>query len=236
MATPFQAEGLRAYLEKYGILLDDDVVIELNPIGQLFGVGPLVPVVNQYDQHPITKDLAGLMTLFPLTRSVEPVKTLPKGASVQSLARTSGQSWGETDKSVFEKGEAKPDPDEKKGPLTVALVATVEAKPEAKTESADAEAKKPAKARVVVVGTADFASNQFLGLGTVANRDFFLNVVSWLAEEEDLLSVRPKDTRQNPVVLTSAQSNIVLWLPLAVLPGAVLICGIMVMAGRRRAS
>ena len=232
MATPFQAPGLRPYLEKYGILLDDDVVIELNPIGQLFGVGPLVPVVNQYDQHPITRDLAGVMTLFPLTRSLEPVKTPPKGASIQPLARTSAQSWGETDKSVFEKGEAKPDPNEKKGPLTVALVATVEGKPEAKAEGADAEGKKAPKARVVVVGTADFASNQFLG--AQGNRDFFLNVVSWLAEEEDLLSVRPRDTRQNPVVLTSAQSNIVLWLPLAALPGAVLISGIMVMARRRR--
>ncbi len=233
MATPFQAEGLRKYLEKYGVLLDDDVVIELNPIGQLFGVGPLVPIVSQYDPHPITKDLAGVMTLFPLTRSVEAVKTPPKGTSIQPLAKTSSQSWGETDKSVFTKGEAKPDASEKTGPLAVALVATVdaEAKPEAKTDGA--EAKKPVKARLVVVGTADFASNQFLG--AQGNRDFFLNVVSWLADEEDLLAVRPKDSKQNPIVLTSAQSNLVLWLPLAVLPGAVLLCGLMVNARRRRA-
>ncbi len=240
MATPFQAEGLRAYLEKYGIVLDDDVVIELNPLGQLFGVGPLVPVVNQYEQHPITKDLGGVMTLFPLTRSLEAVKAPPKGTSIQSLAKTSTQSWGETDKSVFAKGEAKPDPAEKTGPLSVAMVASLDAT-DAKTESKDAktdagkgdEPKKPAKARLVVVGTADFASNQFLG--AQANKDFFLNAVSWLAEEEDALSVRPRDTKQNPIVLTSAQSNLVLWLPLVVLPGAVLACGVMVMA-RRRAS
>jgi len=144
---------------------------------------------------------------------------------------------------VFEKGEAKPDPGEKTGPLPVALVATLDAaadaKPEAKADAkpeakADAgESKKPGKARIVVVGTADFASNQFLG--AQGNRDFFLNVVSWLAEEEDLLSVRPKDNRQNPIMLTAAQSGIVLWLPLAVLPGAVLLCGLMVMAHRRRA-
>jgi ABC-type uncharacterized transport system involved in gliding motility auxiliary subunit len=234
MATPFQAEGLRTYLEKYGVLLDDDVVIELNPIGQLFGVGPLVPIVSQYDQHPITKDLAGVMTLFPLTRSVEAVKTPPKGASIQPLAKTSAQSWGETDKSVFTKGEAKPDPSEKAGPLAVALVATVDAEAKLEAKSDGAESKKPVKARLVVVGTADFASNQFLG--AQGNRDFFLNVVSWLAEEEDLLSVRPKDSKQNPIVLTSAQSNLVLWLPLAVLPGAVLLCGLMANARRRRAT
>jgi ABC-type uncharacterized transport system involved in gliding motility auxiliary subunit len=234
MATPFQAEGLAKYLQRYGVTLDDDVIIELNPIGQLFGVGPLVPIINQYESHPITKDLGGVMTLFPLTRSVGAAKTPPKGIHLQSLASTSAQSWGETDRSVFQRGEAKHDPGEKMGPLPVAIVATIDPQATAKAESKPegTEDKKPAKARIVVVGTADFASNQFLG--AQGNRDFFLNVVSWLAEQEDQISIRPKDTRQNPIILTSAQSNLVLWLPLAVLPGAVLICGIMVVIHRRR--
>ena len=99
MTSPFQASATAKYLSKYGIAVDDDVVIELNPIGQLFGVGPLVPVVGQYDRHPITKDMAGVMTLFPLTRSVAPAKAMPKGVQVSPLAETSRQSWGETDKS-----------------------------------------------------------------------------------------------------------------------------------------
>jgi ABC-type uncharacterized transport system involved in gliding motility auxiliary subunit len=209
------------------------VVIELNPIGQVFGVGPLVPVVGQYDPHPITKDMGGIMTLFPLTRSVEPAKAAPKGVQASPLAQTSRQSWGETDKNVFQTGKATPDPGEKTGPLPVAVVATVDAQPEGKVEATADAPKKTAKARIVVVGTADFASNQFLG--AQGNRDFFLNVVSWLAEEEDLISIRAKDPKQNPVVLTSAQSSLVLALPLLVLPGAVLICGIVVIVQRRRA-
>jgi ABC-type uncharacterized transport system involved in gliding motility auxiliary subunit len=231
MAAPFQAETTAKYLTKYGIVVDEDVVIELNPIGQLFGVGPLVPVVGQYEPHPITKDMGEVMTLFPLTRSVAPAKALPKGVQASALAQTSRQSWGETDKSVFQTGKATPDPNEKTGPLSVALVATVDAQPDPKAEG-DA-AKKAAKARIVVVGTADFASNQFLG--AQGNRDFFLNVVSWLAEEEDLISIRAKDPKQNPVVLTSGQSRLVLGLPILVLPGAVLICGIAVIMQRRRA-
>jgi ABC-type uncharacterized transport system involved in gliding motility auxiliary subunit len=231
MAAPFQAETTMKYLTKYGIVVDEDVVIELNPIGQLFGVGPLVPVVGQYEPHPITKDMGGVMTLFPLTRSVSVAKALPKGVQASPLAQTSRQSWGETDKNVFQTGKATPDPNEKTGPLSVAMVATVDAQPDPKAEG-DA-AKKPPKARIVVVGTADFASNQFLG--AQGNRDFFLNVVSWLAEEEDLISIRAKDPKQNPVVLTSGQSRLVLGLPLLVLPGAVLICGIGVILQRRRA-
>jgi ABC-type uncharacterized transport system involved in gliding motility auxiliary subunit len=233
MAVPFQATPTTKYLSKYGITVDDDVVIELNPIGQVFGVGPLVPVVGQYDPHPITKDMGGVMTLFPLTRSVEPAKALPKGVQASPLAQTSRQSWGETDKNVFQTGKATPDPGEKTGPLPVAVVATVDAEPPAKAEGGEAPTKKAAKARIVVVGTADFASNQFLG--AQGNRDFFLNVVSWLAEEEDLISIRAKDPKQNPVVLTSAQSRLVWGLPLVGLPGAVLICGLVVIAQRRRA-
>jgi ABC-type uncharacterized transport system involved in gliding motility auxiliary subunit len=232
MAVPFQATPTTKYLSKYGITVDDDVVIELNPIGQVFGVGPLVPVVGQYDPHPITKDMGGVMTLFPLTRSVEPAKALPKGVQASPLAQTSRQSWGETDKNVFQTGKATPDAGEKTGPLPVAVVATVDAEPPAKAEGGEAP-KKAAKARIVVVGTADFASNQFLG--AQGNRDFFLNVVSWLAEEEDLISIRAKDPKQNPVVLTSAQSRLVWGLPLVGLPGAVLICGLVVIAQRRRA-
>jgi ABC-type uncharacterized transport system involved in gliding motility auxiliary subunit len=233
MATPFAGEGLAKYLQKYGVMLDDDVVIELNPIGQLFGVGPLVPIISQYESHPITRDLGGVMTLFPLTRSMEVAKTPPKGVSLSPLARTSAQSWGETDKSVFDKGEAKHDPGEKTGPLPVVIAATVDPPAEEKPGSPPAaEDKKPTKSRILVVGTADFASNQFLG--AQGNRDFFLNAVSWLAEQEDQISIRPKDTKQNPIVLTAAQSNLVLWLPLFVLPGAVLAGGIMVMVSRRR--
>jgi ABC-type uncharacterized transport system involved in gliding motility auxiliary subunit len=233
MSGPFQADATVKHLSKYGVTVDDDVVIELNPLGQLFGVGPLVPVVGQYDPHPITKDMGGIMTLFPLTRSVAPTKSMPKGVQASPLAQTSRQSWGETDKTVFQTGKATPDPSEKTGPLAVAVVATVDVPSEPKVEAA-AGAKKPApKARIVVVGTADFADNQFLG--AQGNRDFFLNVVSWLAEEEDLISIRAKDPKQNPVVLTSAQSNVVLGLPLLVLPGAVLICGIAVVMQRRRA-
>lgn len=238
MVPPFAADGLKKHLAKYGVVLGDDVIIELSPIGQIFGTGPLVPIVSQYESHPITKDMSGVMTLFPLARSIEPAKTPPKGVSLQPLARTSAQSWGETDRSVFQKGTATPDPGERTGPLSVAVVATVDAQAEAKPAEAGkgedkaGEARKPAKARLVVVGTADFASNQFLS--AQGNRDFFLNVVSWLAEEEDLISIRPKDAKQSPVILTAAQTNLVLWVPLAVLPGAVLVCGVAVVIRRRR--
>src|SRR5258706_14935442 len=121
-----------------------------------------------------------VMTLCPHRAGVFVVTALPYGVQSSPLAQTSRQSWGETDKNVFQTGKATPDPNEKTGPLSVALVATVDAQPDPKADG-DA-AKKPPKARIVVVGTADFASNQCLG--AQGHRDLFLNVVSWLGEEE----------------------------------------------------
>jgi ABC-type uncharacterized transport system involved in gliding motility auxiliary subunit len=216
MVNPFQNEGLKKHLVKYGFQLDDDLVVEQNPIGRLFGIGPEVPIIQQYESHPITRDLGGVTTLFPLTRSITALKTPPKGVTVQTLARTSPDSWGETNRADLQRGVAQPDNQDLKGPLAVAAVATLD------------------KARIVVYGTSNIAANQFLNIQ--GNRDFFLNTVSWLAEEEDQISVRPKDVKQTPVFLSANQAQAVLLLPVFVLPGLVLVGGIVAFVRRRAAN
>ncbi|MGH7278587.1 MAG: GldG family protein, partial [Candidatus Rokuibacteriota bacterium] len=215
MVNPFQNAGLKTYLAKYGFELANDLVVEPNPIGRLFGIGPEVPIVQQYEPHPITRDMGGITTLFPLTRSLSAAKTPPQGVTVQVLARTSAQSWGETNRQALEQGQAQPDAQDAKGPLAVAAVATRD------------------KARIVLYGTSALASNQFLNVQ--GNRDFFLNTVSWLADEENLIAIRPKETRQTPVFLTSLQAQAVFLLPVVVLPGIVVIGGIVAFFRRRSA-
>jgi len=216
MVNPFQNEGLKKHLVKYGFQLDDDLVVEQNPIGRLFGIGPEVPIVQQYDSHPITRDMSGISTLFPLTRSITALKTPPKGVNVQPIARTSGESWGETNRADLNRGVAQPDAQDLKGPLTVAAVATLD------------------KARIVVYGTSNLAANQFLNVQ--GNRDFFLNTVSWLAEEEDQISIRPKDAKQTPVFMSSNQAQVVFLLPVVVLPALVIVGGIVAVIRRRAAN
>ena len=119
-----QPDSLKKLLAGYGFTLDDDVVIELNPVGQLLGTGAMVPIVQQYEPHPITRDMTNLMTGFPVTRSVGAAKTLPAGVTVQPLAKTTPDSWGETDLTALAQRQVKPDPEDPKGPLTLAAVAT----------------------------------------------------------------------------------------------------------------
>lgn len=215
MVNPFQAEGMKRWIGKYGVDLGDNLVVEQNPIGRLFGIGPEVPIVQQYESHAITREMSGLTTLFPLTRTVEPSKTIPAGTAVQPLARTSPDSWGETDRKALEQGQAKPDPQDPKGPLSVATVVTKD------------------KTRIVVYGTSNLAANQFLNVQ--GNRDFFLNTIAWLAEEEDAISIRPRDVKSSPIFLTSQQAQAVFFLPVVVLPGLVLLGGIVTVIRRRAA-
>jgi ABC-type uncharacterized transport system involved in gliding motility auxiliary subunit len=85
-----------------------------------------------------------------------------------------------------------------------------------------------------VYGTSNIAANQFLNIQ--GNRDFFLNTVSWLAEEEDQISIRPKDVKQTPVFMSSNQAQAVFLLPVVVLPALVLVGGIVAVVRRRAAN
>src|SRR3989338_56015 len=143
--------------------------------------------------------MGGVSTLFPLTRSLAAAKTPPKGVSVVALARTSPQSWGETARGGRARCAAKPAPQAPKGPLAVAMVATLE------------------KARIVVYGTSNLAANQFLNVQ--GNRDFFLNTVSWLAEEEDQISIPPRSARPTPAFMNPPQAQVVVLLPVVIPPG-----------------
>jgi ABC-type uncharacterized transport system involved in gliding motility auxiliary subunit len=236
MADPLQADGLAKYVAKYGVTLGQDLVVEPSPIGRLLGVGPEVPLVMQYEQHPITKDMAKVMTGFPLTRSVSPAKTPPKGMTVTPLAKTSADSWGETNLDGLRRGQpASRDDKDTPGPVPVLLAVTIEPTPAPKVAGqAEADDSKKPKGRLVVLGTSTFASNQALGFQ--GNRDLFLNIVAWLAGQEDEIAVRPKDPRQNPIFATEAQKNAILWLSIVVLPGAVMVCGIALVVRRRRRS
>jgi ABC-type uncharacterized transport system involved in gliding motility auxiliary subunit len=234
MADPLQADGVAKYLAKYGVALGNDLVVEPSPVGQLFGVGPEVPLVTRYEQHPITKDMANVMTGFPLTRSVGAVEKPPKGVNPTVLARTSRDSWGETDLAGLKRGQpAQRDSADTPGPVPVLTAVTIEPAKDAKADTkADENAAKKPEGRLVVMGTSTFASNQALGFQ--GNRDLLLNIVAWLAGQEGEIAIRPKDVRQNPIFLTAAQSRTVLWLSIVILPGAVMVCGIWLVVRRRR--
>jgi len=182
-----------------------------------------MPVVTDYQSHPITRDFR-FATFFPVARSVSVTDKPPAGVSAQGLARTSPESWGETNQEEIRTGQVRWDPGEARGPLTIAAVATVDAK----DVPAD---RKGAKARVVLVGNSHLAANEFLNLS--GNRDFFMNTLSWLAEEENLIAVRPKESRNAPLFLTAAQAQVAFLVPVILIPLSTIVGGLVAVARRR---
>jgi ABC-type uncharacterized transport system involved in gliding motility auxiliary subunit len=207
-----EPEALKRFLAKYGIQAGSNVVIEMNPLRQMATGSADVVIIDAFEPHPITRDLK-IVALFPGARSVALADKPPAGVMGQRLAVTSRDSFGETDFAALRRGEAKPDAGDPRGPLPVGVVATRD------------------KARVVAYGTSLLAVNQYIA--QPGNRDLVLNTVSWLAEEENLISIRPKDTKATPMFLTSQQSQAVNWLPLVVLPGLAVAGGIIAAVRRR---
>ncbi len=221
LVDPPPAPSFDGFLKDWGVRADNDLVLDVSGVGRLMGAGPSIPLVRSYENHKIT-DRFRAMTFFPLTRSIQPEKTLPSGTTVDTLFKSDVNSWGETD---LKSKEASYDPGvDFKGPLPLAVAATKEVKP--------ASDKAPTmKSRIVVTGTSNFPVNAYFAQG---NGNLFLNMVSWLAQDEDLISIRPKAPEDRRIILSQAQMALLRLVTIIVLPGIVLFIGIGVVWNRRR--
>ncbi|HXK09115.1 MAG TPA: Gldg family protein [Vicinamibacteria bacterium] len=227
--------NLVALLKDWNIEAGQDVVVDVSGMGQLFGFSELAPLALEYPYHAITKDFR-LPTLYGGARSVQAGKGTVEGVSAQDLVKTSAQSWAESDltlKSPIKYDEGK----DRKGPISLAAVATVKAPAPAPTPtpspapSPAPEEPKAAEGRVVAVGDVDFASNALLGFQ--GNQDFFLNAVAWLAEDADLISIRPKEPENQALFLSRQVQQNVAWVALVILPGLFVVLGVVTWWRRR---
>jgi ABC-type uncharacterized transport system involved in gliding motility auxiliary subunit len=221
--------GLLALAKEWGIEVGNDIVLDASGMGRMIGAGPEVPLAMSYPPHAVT-DGFRVMTAFPLSRSVTPVAGGTDGKTAQSLVMTSPRSWAEADiKGLYATSKPTPgDPGDKAGPISMAAAVTGAAANAPAAETPDAP--KP-EARMIVVGDADFGSNG--GLGIQGNKDLFLNMSNWLAQQENLIAIRAKDPEDRRITLTEDQSDRVFWLALLVIPLAFIGVGVRVWWKRR---
>jgi len=221
---PGHPPTFKTWLENYGFKLQDDVIIDQQ--SQVYGANYLTPVVYAYHKkHPLTRDFS-LASYFPIANSVY-IDDDPKRGRYQ-LALTGPNSWTEVDKDQLESGAAEYNEDrEKRGPIPIMSVTTVEAPP----EKDDQGAERKRYGKLILIGDSDFANNTNINLA--GNGDLFLNTVGWLADEADLIAVRAKKENVTPVVLTAAQGRAIFWIPVVMVPSLVLMTGIGIYSRRR---
>ena len=233
--------GLIGLAKAWGVDVGTNVVVDVSSVGQLLGAGPSMPVVATYPDHPITENF-GLITAFPLARSVTPVDGGSNGRTAQPIATTSAQSWAETDLAAVFGGKPVAREEgggDKEGPITLAAAVGVDAPgapkppppPPPTPGQPPAEPPRTPQTRVVVIGDSDFAANGVLG--TQGNRDFFLNAVNWAAQQESLIAIRPKAAGDRRVTMTEDQQRRVLYLSVIGLPLAVAALGVWTWSRRR---
>jgi ABC-type uncharacterized transport system involved in gliding motility auxiliary subunit len=206
---------LAKVLAGWGVTLNRDLVIDTSRAGQLFGLSEATPLVAEYESHPIVREMERVATAFPLVRSLT-AKSEGK-ATTQELFKTLKTSFA-TKK--LDKAEIEPDPaNDKAGPLAVAAAGSV---------STD---KPNTKGRFVVVGSSMWPSNSILRFQ--GNSDLFLNMVNWLTQDEDLISIRPKDPDNRPLQVTAAQMLTIRTVSQFLLPLAAIAGGLFVWWKRR---
>jgi len=197
-------------LKRWSVVLGKDNVLDVSAAGQMFGGGPLAPLVFNYGSHPITKNFTrSSMTIFPEARSVKVAEGSSGGVNATTLLTTSEASWAETDL----KPGVEPRYDEgkdTKGPVSLGVAAS-------KNMGENKEG------RLVVIGDSDFASNQAFRFQR--NGDLFMNSINWLAQDEDLISIRPKAATNRSVTMSEAQQRTFFWMVVLLMPLAVIGAG-----------
>lgn len=204
------------FLKKWSIDVGNNVVLDPTGLGRLFQMGPAAPLAGHYGTHRITERIR-TVTFFPYARSVSPAATPVEGVTAEKLVETNERSWGETDtkgeQAKFDEGV------DLKGPVSMATVV-----------SKDLGNDK--KVRLVVFGDSDFASNMYYDQG--GNSNLFLNTISWLAQDESFISIRPKSPEDRRLTMTESQGRMASYVMLLLLPIGVLMAGVSVWMKRRR--
>ncbi|MGA8102475.1 MAG: Gldg family protein [Candidatus Acidiferrales bacterium] len=203
--------------QAWNINVGNNYVIDASGYGRLIGAGPAIPLVVDFPPSPITKGFQGSMTFFPLARTVSIANKSAAQPQDIELLKTSERSFTVPN---LDKKEVTFDP-KTAGPLSLGVSGEKHGEGEGGQKTA----------RLVTIGDSDFATNQ--AVGAARNGDLFYNAINWLASDESLISIRPKNPANRRVNFTEGQQRGLFWVALVFLPGLVILSGIYMWIKRR---
>ncbi|MTJ50534.1 Gldg family protein [Dolichospermum sp. UHCC 0259] len=233
MIDPNTDPKIDTILKDWGVRLDNRLAIDTS--GANFQRGPAYILVTEYGQHPITKDFGKNISVYPLTRPLE-IDPVP-GIESMALLKTKPypNSWAESDqkseKLEFNEGQ------DLKGPLTLGValtrklsnaIPTTSPTPTSTNSPSPIPTNSPSpistnsqptakESRLVVFGNSNFAADGLFE--QQLNGDVFLNSVSWLSQQDQqLLSIRPKEPKNRRIVISTLQANLLRKAALFLLP------------------
>jgi ABC-type uncharacterized transport system involved in gliding motility auxiliary subunit len=223
MLEPRSPGNPTVLLGRMGVEVGDGVVLDFE--SNLQG-DPLTPMVTRYGANSIMRNVGGdatgrYITVFPGSTMVRGKAGGDATLQVQTIAETSAaRSWLESDQRINLATVQVNVPPDVGGPIPLAVSVSRTAGP-----TGD-DLPRPKSTRIVAVGNAQFATNSLLSFILIpGNRDLLLNSLNWLAEDEQLITVRSKLNKDRSLILSGTQQNLLLYSSTLFLPLAVLAVG-----------
>ena len=217
LLDPQTSSGFEEWIAQWGLTLGPGIVVD--PEDRVAQGSPTALLVRRFTNHGITKGFTApilLPVLQPVSFNLPPASDL----DFTSLLQSSEQSWAETnfDRTTpeFEEGS------DRKGPFTLAGALG--------RKSTNAES--TVQPALVIVGNSAFAGNTYLQFP--GNTDFLSNAVAWLADEDTLISVSPKESPFPPFVPNPTQEHMLFAVQVFSVPFLLLLAGLTVWRRRRR--
>ena len=218
-------DSFKGFLARYGVGVGDGTVVDT---ASYVAPNPtFLQIKNTNSQlpgHPLTEDFDVLYmpgaTSFSYSIDPQTIPLTDEGIPYvrQDLVAISTlNSWAETD---IENIEFQVDED-KGGPHPVAV--SVEAVSEI-GGSPRRDGDELISTQMVLIGDTDFASNAYFG--SARNGDLFVNAVNYLADDYELITLRPKTVAFRELVLTESERNFVRWSGWLLMPILVALAGI----------
>ncbi len=221
MVNPQSDPGLKDLLSSYGITLTNDLV--LDPAMNYRGFAAY-PAVTSFPSHQVTSNLQGYGVFFPGVRSLK--QAGPTSDTVTALFTTSDQACDKTNLAALQnEQQLQCDPSKDgKGPFVMGYAVETPAK---------TTGGKPS--RLIVMGNANFASNQIMqSQDGEGNRLLVVNMINWLAGQEQLIAIPPKAPGTHPLkTMTNEDTAFVALSNVALIPLTILIIGALIWWRRR---
>jgi len=185
---------------------------------------PAILPVLEYRRHPITEKMQ-YFTLFTTASGVRSRTDQTSSAEqpawlYSDLLISSASSWSELDNFLLGV-EFNKDRDIA-GPVSIGIAQQREFTGENKTINQ----------RAVIIGDSDFLANNNLGNG--ANLDFIIKSLNWLAQDEQLISIAPKNAPDLQLKLSATMASVIGIFFLIILPLLFIIGGGLIWYKRRK--
>ncbi len=208
--------SLAGLLKDWGLKGGDNYVVQLVDFGGgMLGISRSV-VVSKFESHDVDRGLTRVV--FPAARSIYSITPAPAGVTVTPILKTSTETIAKPLARGARQIDPTPKPNDPKGPFTLAAVG---------------EKNTGKKSRVIAIGSADCAIDFLTDNPENSDRYLITNAINWLAEEDVLVDIPPKETPPDQITLTSQQRLQTLFLNLLLMPAVCLFMAVFVWWKRR---